>query len=84
MKTIKEVFDSKYFQGITSTDEEAYNLCKEEMTTTAVVMTVNHEDSVIPKFQAIEMLMLRNSRFFKILKNSNFGRPACVITIIVS
>ena len=34
VNTIQEVFDSKYFQGITSTDEEAYNICKEEMTKT--------------------------------------------------
>ena len=34
MKTIKEVFDSKYFQGITSKDEEAYYVCKEQMTNT--------------------------------------------------
>ena len=33
VKTIKEVFDSKYFHG-RLTDEEAYNLCKEEMTNT--------------------------------------------------
>ena len=32
-KTIKEVFDSKYFHG-RLTHEEAYNLCKEEMTNT--------------------------------------------------
>ena len=31
VKTIKKVFDSKYFHG-RLTDEEAYNLCKEEMT----------------------------------------------------
>ena len=34
VSTIKEVFDSKYFQGITSTDEEAYTICQEEMTNT--------------------------------------------------
>ena len=32
-KTIKEVFDSKYFHG-RLTHEEAYNLCKMEMTNT--------------------------------------------------
>ena len=31
VNTIKEVFDSKYFHG-RLTDEEAYNLCKEELT----------------------------------------------------
>ena len=31
--TIKEVFDSKYFHG-RLTDEEAFNLCKEEMNNT--------------------------------------------------
>ena len=33
VNTIKEVFDSKYFHG-RLTREEAYNLCKEEMTNT--------------------------------------------------
>ena len=33
VNTIKEVFDSKYFHG-RLTHEEAYNLCKEEMTNT--------------------------------------------------
>ena len=33
VNTIKEVFDSKYFHG-RLTDEEAYRLCKEEMTKT--------------------------------------------------
>ena len=34
VKIIKEVFDSKYFHG-RLTDEEAYNLCKEELTNSA-------------------------------------------------
>ena len=34
VNTIQEVFNSKYFQGITSKDEEAYYVCKEQMTNT--------------------------------------------------